>query len=151
MLYLIRKIRSLHRLCVRKLITTLICKEEPELACPLSQQPGYSESTSAGHCQLNMSQKLSAHVVQKISSILSKAAHREEEGLIRVNSRGCETTMAGKLQKRQRHHHCRRRYHHTYRRIYHHLRRRYLLFSFQLNRSLLNTCFRSTILNKGKR
>lgn len=88
---------------VRKLITTLIREEEPELVGPLFQQLGHSESTSAWHYQLKMSQKSSAHVVKNISTILSKAADKEkEEGLIRIQSRNETRTPQPPLQENSR-------------------------------------------------
>ena len=42
---------------VRKLITTLVRDEEPELAGPLAQQLGHTEGTGANFYQLKQSQK----------------------------------------------------------------------------------------------
>ena len=61
---------------VRKLITTLVRDEEPELAGP--EALGHTEGTGANLYQLKQSQKRSAIVIKKIQTTISTAAAKEK-------------------------------------------------------------------------
>ena len=62
---------------VRKLITTLVREDEPELAEPLAQQLSHSSKTGADNYQLKMKQRNSAKMVKMIASSVEAAARRE--------------------------------------------------------------------------
>ncbi|MEW8548175.1 MAG: hypothetical protein AB2693_32125 [Candidatus Thiodiazotropha sp.] len=77
---------------VRKLITTLVREEEPELAGPLAQQLNHSTATAEGTYQLKMKQQTSAKVVKMIGATITTAARKETDTVI------SETTDLGESQ-----------------------------------------------------
>ena len=63
---------------IRKLVTTLVREDEPELAPPLPQQLNHWDRTGEANYMLKQSQKSSANVVRVISKTISKAAAEEK-------------------------------------------------------------------------
>ena len=67
---------------IRKLVTTLVRQDKPELAEPLSQQLSHSSRTAEGTYQLKQSQKSSVRVVKTIrKSLHSHAAEERKHGI----------------------------------------------------------------------
>ena len=63
---------------IRKLVTTLVREDEPELARPLAQQLNHSDKTNETNYQLIQSQKSSAKMVKVMSESIFKAAEKEK-------------------------------------------------------------------------
>ena len=67
---------------IRKLVTTLVREDEPELVEPLSQQLSHSSWTAEGTYQLKQSQKSSVRVVKTIrKSVHSHAVEERKHGI----------------------------------------------------------------------